>query len=159
MSSPAADGESLMLEQKSGWLYKKGCMMNTAYQKRFFVLKEGMLTWFASEHAGKASEKERERGSISCCGLQIEADTGEHAKVGWCFAARARTGSTRRRIELACASSAERLEWVRALQQLELVQLPAPSPQVLFARVMAQVLQHAGAPPHSAVNRLLARTA
>ena len=151
-------GESLKLEQKSGWLHKKGGMINTAYQKRFFTLKSGVLSWYASEPSGEGGKDEGGRGWISCCGLEIEADTGENGKGGYCFAAKALTGSTTRRIELACASSDERLEWVHALQQLQPVHLPAP-PNVLFTRVMAQVRQHAGAAPHSLARRPLARTA
>jgi len=100
-----------------------------------------------------------ERGWISCCGLEMEADTGENAKSRFCFTVKALSGSTTRRIELACASSAERCEWVLSLQQLLEVYLPPALPKVLFARVMAQVRHHAGTPPHSIVSHRLAQTA
>ena len=100
-----------------------------------------------------------ERGWISCCGLEMEADTGENAKSRFCFTVKALSGSTTRRIELACASSAERCEWVLSLQQLLEVYLPPALPKVLFARVMAQVRHHEGAPPHSIVSHSLGRTA
>jgi hypothetical protein len=87
--------------------------MNNAYQKRFCVLQSGVLTWYASEQTSQ--EIKGEKGWISCCGLEIEADTGENAKSRFCFTVKALSGSTTRRIELACDSSPERCEWVRSL--------------------------------------------
>ena len=145
---------AIQLEQKSGWLYKKGGMMNAAYQKRYFVLQNGVLAWYSSE---QTSEKiKQQNGWISCCGLAIETDTGENHKGRACFTAKALSGSTTRRIELACDTASERRKWVLALQQLQPVQLPAP--KVLFARVLVQVRHHAGAPPRSLALPRLART-
>jgi len=63
---------AVQLEQKSGWLYKKHGMMKAAYQKRYFVLQNGVLAWYSSE---QTSEKIN-----SCCGLAIEIDTSENHK-------------------------------------------------------------------------------
>jgi len=136
---------AIQLEQKSGWLYKKGGMMNAAYQKRYFVLHNGVLAWYSSEHA--SDNIKQPNGWISCCGLTVETDTGENHKGRACFSAKALSGSTTRRIELACDTASDCHQWVLALQQLKPVQLPAP--KVLFGRVLVQVRHHAGAPPHS----------
>lgn len=145
---------AIQLEQKGGWLYKKGGMMNAAYQKRYFVLQNGVLAWYSSEQTSETTKLQN--GWISCCGLAIETDTGENHKGRACFTAKALSGSTTRRIELACDTASERREWVLALQQLQPVQLPVP--KVLFARVLVQVRHHAGAPPRSLVLPRLART-
>ena len=152
----------VQLEQKSRWLHKKGGMMNTAYQKRYFVLQGGMLTWYSScaEQMSEESKLKQQNGWVSCCGLEIETDTGENGKGRACFTftIKARSGSTTRRIQLACENAAERLEWVRTLEQLQSVQVALPSTKVLFAQVMAQVRNHAGAPPRSRAPPRLART-
>ena len=146
---------AIQLEQKSGWLYKKGGMMNAAYQKRYFVLQKGVLAWYSSE---QASDKIKQpNGWISLCGLRIETDTGENHKGRACFTIKALSGSTTRRIELACDNTSDRHEWVLALQQLQPVHLP--SLKVLFGRVLVQVRHHAGAPPRSLALQRLARTA
>jgi len=145
----------IQLEQKSGWLYKKGGMMNAAYQKRYFVLHNGVLAWYSSEQTSEKTKQQN--GWISCCGLAIETDAGENHKGRACFTAKALSGSTTRRIELACDTASERSEWVLALKQLQPVQLPAP--KVLFGRVLVQVRHHAGAPPRSLALQRLARTA
>jgi len=146
---------AIQLEQKSGWLYKKGGMMSAAYQKRFFVLQNGVLAWYSSEQTSEKTKQQN--GWISCCGLVIETDAGENHKGHACFTAKALSGSTTRRIELACDTTRERSEWVLALKQLQPVQLPAP--QVLFGRVLVQVRLHAGAPPRSLALQRLTRTA
>ena len=143
--------QSVQLEVKSGWLYKKGGMFNATYQKRYFVLQDGVLAWYASEPTQMMLSEgfPQHNGWISCCGLEIETDTGQNDNGRSCFTAKALSGSTRRRIELACNTARERREWVLVLQQLQPVQLPVciAAPKVLFARVMAQVRLQAGAPP------------
>ena len=141
---------AIQLEKKSGWLYKKGGMMNAAYQRRYFVLQDGVLAWYSSEQTSE--DKQQQNGWISCCGLEIETGTGENDKGRACFTTKALSGSTTRRIELACDNASDRREWVLALQQLQPVQLPPPN--VLFARVLVQVRHHAGAPPRLALPRL-----
>ncbi len=152
----------VQLENKSGWLYKKGSMMNTAYQKRYFVLQGGMFAWYSNctEQMNEQDKLKQQNGWVSCCGLEIETDTGENGKGRACFTftIKARSGSTTRRIQLACENASERLEWVRTLEQLQSVQLALPSTKVLFAQVMAQVRNHAGAPPRSLATPRLART-
>jgi len=139
------------LEEKSGWLYKKGGILNAAYQKRYFVLQDGVLAWYASEPTQMMLSEgfPQHNGWISCCGLELETDAGKNDNGHSCFTAKALSGSTRRRIELACNTARERREWVLVLQQLQPVQLPVciAAPKVLFARVMAQVRLQAGAPP------------
>ena len=82
--------------------------------------------------------------SLSCCGLAIETDAGENRKGRAYFTVKALSGSTRRRIELACDTASERSEWVLALQQFQPVQLLASN--VLFARVLIEVRHHDGTP-------------
>ena len=146
---------AIQLEQKSGWLYKKGGMMNAAYQKRYFVLQNGVLAWYSLEQTN--DKIKQSNGWISCCGLAIETDTGENHKGRACFSAKAVSGSTTRKIEFACDTASDRHEWVLALKQLQPVQLP--SPKMLFGRVLVQVRHHAGAPPRSLAMQCLARTA
>ena len=138
-------GESLKLEQKSGWLHKRGFHDQHRLPS---LCSRGVLSWFASEPSGEGNKDEGVRGWISFCGIEIEADLGgcTQRREAWVSATRGLGGYD------------ERLGWVHALQQLQPVHLPAP-PNVLFARVMAQVHQHAGAAPHSLARRPLARTA
>ena len=62
---------------KSGWLYKKGGV-NTAYQHRYFALKEGMLCWYADQQAHEAAKI---KGSVSCFAIEIEPDAGKDNQV------------------------------------------------------------------------------
>jgi len=149
---PKADTEkegSVQLEKKSGWLYKKGGMLNAAYQKRYFVLQDGVLTWYASEPTTLSEGAPQHNGWISCCGLEIETDAGKNVNGRSCFTTKALSGSTRRRIEFACDTVRERHEWVLALKQLQPVRLPlcTAAPKVLFARVLAQIRLQAGSSP------------
>jgi len=129
-------------------------MMKAAYQKRYFVLQNGVLAWYSSE---QTSEKSKQQIGWISCGLAIETDTGENHKGRACFTSKALSGSTTSRIELACNNASQRREWVLALQQLQPVQLPAP--KLLFAQVLVQVRHHAGAPPRSlALPRLTCTT-
>jgi len=95
-----------------------------------------MLTWYASEQTRE--ENKGEKGWISCCGLEIEADTDENAKSRLCFTVKALSGSTTRRIELECDSSAERCEWDLSLPATARGASAPALPKVLFARVRAR---------------------
>jgi len=55
-------------------------------------------------------------------------DTGKNDNGRSCFTTKALSGSTRRKIELACDTARERCEWVLALEQLKPVQLPLATP-------------------------------
>ena len=100
---------------KSGWLYKKGGV-NTAYQHRYFALKEGVLSWYADQQAHEAGKL---KGSVSCFAIEIEPDAGKDDLGRFCFAIKAVDGSSTRWIELACEDANERDEWVQVLQNAE----------------------------------------
>jgi hypothetical protein len=116
-----------------------------------------------------SENKKEEKGRVICCGLEIEADTGEDAKGRACFTIKGRSGSTTRRIELACDNTGERHCWVK---QLALQAQQTPEGQMeneeeeeetgkirqVFARVMCQVRLHAGASPRVLTHSRLRRT-
>jgi len=74
-TSPAQGRVVIQLEKKVGWLYKKSGILNSAYQKRYFVPQDGILARYSSELTSE--DKKRQNGWISCCGLEIERDNGE----------------------------------------------------------------------------------
>ena len=58
----------------SGWIYKKG-RVNTAFQKRFLVLKDGMLSYYL---ARPLMENEKPQGSILTEICDCVEDLGTH---------------------------------------------------------------------------------
>jgi hypothetical protein len=110
-------GADLVGAQMTGWLYKKGGI-NTGVQRRYFVLDEGVLTWYTSPQNAEVKRAVRKHYTqyLRCHGLEIEPDTGEDGNGRFWFAIKALRGSTKRRIELACECKSLRLKWVQALQ-------------------------------------------
>lgn len=60
--------------EMSGWIFKKGAWPNPQYQKRWAVLRNGKLFYYASEEDAGADEKAR--GAIAVEGMLVQKDTG-----------------------------------------------------------------------------------
>ena len=87
-------------------MHKKG-HVNTAYQRRWFVLQHGCLKYYPKKPARDDVEP---RGYVELQNCDIEEDLGTHDDdAGFLFAIK---GSSRRRIILSVESAAERAEWV-----------------------------------------------
>ncbi len=97
----------------SGWIYKKG-RVNTAFQKRFLVLKDGLLSYYL---ARPLMENEKPQGSILTEICDCVEDLGTHPNFGFQFSIKANT----RDYVFAAPTSKERTRWIMAIQSAKLM--------------------------------------
>ena len=129
-SCDEAAASAASLVELRGYLLKRG-QVNTVYQRRYFVLRKGVLAWFTpGQVCYNGSTKGEPKGWIVCWGAKIESDLGQDQKLGAChvIAVTASKGSTTRRILLACESRGEVKEWVRGLRAHSTVKPVGESP-------------------------------
>merc|ERR1719163_1928475 len=113
---PPPDDESVSVFRRDmerghrGWILKKGGL-NTQFQRRYFEVLDGKLSWYESE-ASHALRKPS--GWVACHGMQSAAD-GQDADGRYLFAITPEKGSTTRRIELAAETKHDRDWWLHAL--------------------------------------------
>jgi len=87
--------------EKRGFLMKRGAVMNKDYQKRYFVLQQGVLSYYE-----KTTDK-IPKGKIEIKGLRVHVDIPNEFKIY----------KPGRIYFLRCHSVPERVEWMNALIQ------------------------------------------
>ena len=95
-------------KERSGWVYKKG-RINTAFQKRWLVLKGGMLSYHL---ARPLVGSEKPQGSLVVEMCDFEEDRGVHVNFGYQFSLNMAT----REYVFAAPTHNERSKWIMALK-------------------------------------------
>jgi hypothetical protein len=101
-------------QHKSGRMWKRG-RVNKAFKTRFFVLKNNCLSYYHTEGDVNAIRSDR-LGEMSCYGMRVENGEG-HCRIQGklCFEF-SLTDVNARTLFLACETSTERDQWLRALR-------------------------------------------
>ena len=63
------------LDVCEGWVWKRGNLLNSQYQKRWFLLRGGVLRYFKSKEEAASSRAEAQ-GTLSVARMHVEGDTG-----------------------------------------------------------------------------------
>jgi hypothetical protein len=92
----------------SGWIYKKG-RVNTAFQRRWLVLKGGMLSYYL---ARPLTDSEKPQGSFLVEQCNLEEEYGNHVDVGFQFSLKVTT----RQYVFAAPTLNERTRWLMAIK-------------------------------------------